>query len=140
MKQALFVISGVAIGLLAALVAVGCSKSDLMAQAEAQAGPGGAGAPNGMGSVMGIGGASNNINDICWVMSKFKPVRGPERTVLMMYRAEKGGEHFNLKDVRFIDADMRLFELGKHEPTVQSVLKTIDQDEADAIKPPPRRP
>ena len=140
MKQALFVVSGVAIGLLVALVAVSSSKSNLMAQAEAQAGPGGAAVPNGVGSVMGIGGASNNINDLCWVMTKFKPVRGPERTVLAMYRAERGGEHFNLKDVRFIDADMRLFELGKHDPNVQNVLKTIDWDEAEALKPPPLPP
>ena len=39
MKQALFVISGVAIGLLASLVAVVSAKPDYMAQAEAQAGP-----------------------------------------------------------------------------------------------------
>jgi hypothetical protein len=138
MKQALFVVSGVAIGLLAALVAVTASKSDLMAQAEAQAGPAAGGAGNGSGTILGVGGASNNINDLCWVLTKVKPVRGPERTVLAMYRAERGGEHFNLKDVRFIDADIRLIDLDskKHEPTVAAVLKSLPQEEQDALRPP----
>jgi len=140
MKQALFVVSGVAIGLLAALVAVTAGKYNLMAQAEAQAGPASSSGLSANGTIMGVGGAANNINDLCWVLTKIKPVRGPERTVLIMYRAERGGEHFNLKDVRFIDADTRLFELGKHDPTVQTIMKTIDPDEAEALKPPPRRP
>jgi len=136
MKQALFVVSGVAIGLLAALVAVTCSKSDLMAQAEAQAGPAAGGA--GGSTILGTGGATNNINDLCWVLTKVKPVRGPERTVLVMYRAERGGEHFNLKDVRFIDADIRMIDLDskKHDPTVATVLKSLPQEEQDALRPP----
>ena len=39
MKQALFVVSGMAIGLLAALMAVTFSKADVLSRAEAQAGP-----------------------------------------------------------------------------------------------------
>jgi len=140
MKQALFVVSGVAIGLLAALVAVTASKSDLMAQAEAQAGPASSSGLSGTGTIMGIGGASNNINDLCWVLTKVKPARGPERTVLTMYRAERGGEHFNLKDVRFIDADLRLIELGKHEPNVQTIMKSLPPEEAEVLKPQPRNP
>jgi hypothetical protein len=135
MKQALFVVSGVAIGLLAALVAVTSSRSDLMAQAEAQAGPASTGA-GGNGTILGVGGASNNINDLCWILTKVKPVRGPERTVLAMYRAERGGEHFNLKDVRFIDADLRLIELGKHEPTVATIMKSLPPEEAEVFRTP----
>jgi hypothetical protein len=136
MKQALFVISGVAIGLLASLVAVASSKTELLSRAEAQAAPA-SGGTNGT-TILGTGGATNNQNDLCWVLTKVKPVRGPERTVLAMYRAERGGEHFNLKDVRFIDADIRLIDLDskKHDPSVATVLKSLPQDEQDALRPP----
>ena len=136
MKQALFVISGVAIGLLASLVAVVSAKTDYVAQAEAQAGPSaGSGAGNG-GTIVATGGASNNQNDLCWVLTKVRPARGPERTVLALYRAERNGEQFNLKSVRMIDADLRLIELGKHEPSVGTILKSLPQEEQDALRPP----
>jgi hypothetical protein len=109
-----------------------------MAQAEAQAGPGANGAGNGSGTIVATGGATNNQNDLCWVLTKVKPVRGPERTVLAMYRAERGGEHFNLKDVRMIDADIRMIDLDskKHEPSVANVLKSLPPEEQDALRPP----
>ena len=118
------------------LVAVTASKSDLMAQAEAQAGPASSSGLSANGTIMGVGGAANNINDLCWVLTKVKPARGPERTVLAMYRAERGGEHFNLKDVRYIDADLRLVELGKHDPTVATIMKSLPAEEAEALRPP----
>lgn len=137
MKQALFVVSGVAIGLLAALVAMASGRTDFIARAEAQAGPGGG---NGAGgpTILGTGGGTQNQNDLCWVLTKVKPVKGPERTVLCLYRAERQGEHFNLKDVRFIDADIRLIELDskKHEPNVATVMKALPPDEQEALKPP----
>lgn len=139
MKQALFVVSGVAIGLLASLVAVLSTRTDFMPRAEAQAGPAAGGA--GGVTVMGTGGGSNNQNDLCWVLSRVKPARGPERTVLALYRAERGGELFNLKDVRFIDADLRHLDLDKkHEPTVSAVMKALPQEEQDSLRPPPRNP
>ena len=54
------------------------------------------------------------------------------------HKAERQGEHFNLKDVRFIDADTRLIELDakKHEPNVATVMKALPQEEQDALKPP----
>jgi hypothetical protein len=137
MKQALFVVSGVAIGLLTALVAVTCSKSDLMAQAEAQAGPGAGGA--GGVTVLGTGGATNNQNDLCWVLTKVKPAKGPERTVLAMYRAKRNGEFFDLEDVRMIDADLRVFELKgpahSKETTVEEILKKLPKEERETIIP-----
>ena len=95
MKQALFVVSGMAIGLLAALMAVTFSKADVLSRAEAQAGPNGG---NGAGSptILGTGGSTQNQNDLCWVLTKVKPVRGPDRTVLLLYKAEAQGNHFNL--------------------------------------------
>lgn len=138
MKQALFVVSGVAIGLLAALVAVTSSRSDLMAQAEAQAGPAAGGAGNGT-TVLGTGGASNNQNDLCWVLSRVKPAKGPERTVLAMYRAKRNGEFFDLEDVRMIDADLRVFELKgpahSKDYTVEEILKKLPKEEREAIIP-----
>jgi len=140
MKQALFVVSGVAIGLLAALVALASGRTEFISRAEAQAGPA-AGGANGPSVVLGTGGGSNNQNDLCWVLSKVKPARGPERTVLSLYRARKGGEYFDLEDVRMIDADLRIIDMKVNEhraakTDVAGILKQLPQAEQDAIRPP----
>ncbi|HLY07768.1 MAG TPA: hypothetical protein VKW04_00560 [Planctomycetota bacterium] len=139
MKQALFVISGAAIGLLASLVAVVSSRTDFMSRVEAQAGPAAGGAGNGTATILGTGGGTNNVNDLCWVLSKVKPAKGPERMVLAMYRAKRGGEFFDLEDVRMIDADLRVFELkgSSHskETSVEEILKKLPKDEREAIVP-----
>jgi hypothetical protein len=140
MKQALFVVSGVAIGLLAALVAVTSGRTEFIPRAEAQAGPA-AGGANGPSAVLGTGGGSNNTNDLCWVLSKMKPARGPERTVLSLYRAKKGGEYFDLEDVRMIDADIRIIDMKaadhkRANSDVAGIIKALPQAEQDAIRPP----
>ena len=142
MKQALFVISGVAIGLLASLVAVASCRTDFISRAEAQAGPAAGGAGNGTTTVLGTGGGTNNQNDLCWVLSKVKPVKGPERLVLALYRAKRGGDYFDLEDVRMVDADLRIVDMKatQHKQAnsdVQSILKALPKDEADALKPTP---
>lgn len=140
MKQALFVISGIAIGLLLALVAVAASpRTELLPRADAQAGPA-AGGANGT-VVLGTGGGSANQNDLCWVLTKVKPARGPERTVLSMYRAKRGGDYFDLEDVRMIDADLRIIDMKatfhkQANSDVASILKALPQAEQDAIRPP----
>ena len=134
MKQAMFVVSGVAIGLWMAQVASGAKA--VLPQADAQAGPnGGSGA--GTTTVLGIGGSTQNQNDLAWVLTKVKPVRGPERTVLCMYKAEDQGKHFNLKDVRYLDADIRLLELerDRHQPNVEKVFKSLPPEEQEALRP-----
>jgi hypothetical protein len=143
MKQALFVVSGVAVGLLLALVAVASSggKRDFMPQAEAQAGPGAGGA--GGTIVLGTGGGTNNQNDLCWVLTRIKPAKGPDRTVLAMYRAKRNGDYFDLEDVRMIDADLRIFEFKNDVhakgTTVQDILKGLPKEERESIVPPPPR-
>ena len=137
MKNALLVVSGVAIGLMAALVAMATNGSGIR-QAEAQAGPAGGGGAGAPPLIMGTGGANNNVNDICWVLSKVKPVKGPERTVLALYRIKNQGQHFDLADVRMIDADLRVIDLDakKHDPSVEKVLKSLPKEEAEALLPP----
>jgi hypothetical protein len=133
MKNALLIVSGLSLGLLAALA----TKADLGLPAYAQAGPGGgAGAGNGT-TIVATGGGTQNQNDLCWVLAKVKPVKGPERMVLALYRAERQGESFNLKDVRAIDADLRLIELDakKHVPDVPSVLRFLPKEEQEALRP-----
>jgi hypothetical protein len=139
MKQALFVVSGVAIGLLAALVAVASSKTEFISRAEAQAGPAAGGATG--TTVLGTGGGTNNQNDLCWVLTSVKPARGPQRMVLSLYRAKRGGEYFDLEDVRMIDADQRIIDMKAtlHKQVnsdVQTILKALPQAEQDAIRPP----
>ena len=140
MKQALFVVSGVAIGLLAALATQAASRTEFISRAEAQAGPASAGA-GGPSVVVGTGGGSSNVNDLCWVISKVKPVRGPERTVLALYRARRSGDYFDLEDVRMIDADLRIIDMKAAEhrqakSDVQSILKALPREESDVLKPP----
>ncbi|MBI3857342.1 MAG: hypothetical protein HY293_16770 [Planctomycetes bacterium] len=137
MKQALFVISGVAIGLLAALVAVASTKTEFLPRAEAQAGPGGGNGASGS-PILATGGSTQNQNDLCWVLTKVKPVKGPERSVLVLYKAEDQGKHFNLKDVRFIDADIRVVELDakRHDPSVATIMKSLPPEEVEALRPP----
>jgi hypothetical protein len=57
--------------------------------------------------------------------------------VLALYKAEQQGTHFNLKDVRMLDADLRVVELDpkKHDLPVMTVLKSLPKEEQDAIKP-----
>lgn len=133
MKNALLIVSGVSLGLIAALA----SRAEICPTADAQAGPAaGAGAGNGT-TIVATGGATQNQNDLCWIVAKVKPVKGPERTVLALYRAERQGESFNLKDVRAIDADLRLIELDakKHNPDVPSVLRALPKEEQEALRP-----
>jgi hypothetical protein len=140
MKQALFVMSGVAIGLLVALVAAVSTRGDFLAPAHAQAGPAAGGASG--TSVLGTGGGSSNQNDLCWVLTRVKPARGPERTVLSLYRAKRGGEYFDLEDVRMLDADLRIIDMKAalhkqaNNTDVASILKALPQAEQDAIRPP----
>ena len=139
MRNALLVVSGVAIGLLGALVAMASGRG-MLPQADAQAGPA-AGGAEGPRMVLGTGGGSNNLNDLCWVLTKVKPARGPERSVLALYRAKRGGEYFDLEDVRMIDADVRVVEFKgddhkKGASDFQKILKLLPKDEQDAILPP----
>ena len=132
MKQALFVISGVAIGLLAALVAVTSSRSNLMAQAEAQAAAADASQASG-NMVMGIGGSSNNINDLCWVLikDKGKTRQGEyDRYSLSLYKANNQGA-FDLTDEREISFDGKLIQMNhpqhNKELTPKEIKKKIDE-------------
>ncbi len=102
MKQALFVVSGVAIGLLSALVAMGSPRS-LVPQADAQSGPGAGNGASAPIVIVATGGATPNQNDLCWVyrQEKGKNARGEyDRTSLSLYKAANNGTSFDLVDTR----------------------------------------
>jgi len=113
MKQALFVISGVAIGLLASLVAVMSSRTEWMSRAMAQsASPDGTQVSGNM--IMGIGGGATNQNDLCWVLikDKGKTRQGDyDRYSLSLYKANNQGV-FDLTDMREISFDGKLIQLS----------------------------
>lgn len=138
MRNALLVVSGVAIGLLGALVAVASHRS-ILPEANAQAGPNGGGGAQGPTMVLGTGGGSNNLNDLCWVLTKVKPARGPERTVLALYRAKKQGEAFDLEDVRMLDVDLRILELDgrdhKAGTGIKQLLPKLPKEDQEALFP-----
>ena len=131
MKQALFVVSGVAIGLLTALAAVGSSGKSDLPQANAQAaGPGDSQSAGNV--IMGIGGASPNQNDLCWVLVKGKSKTGEERYSLSLYKADNKGV-FDLTDERDITYDGKMIQLNhpghNKELTPQAIKKKLDQAE-----------
>lgn len=113
MKQALFVVSGVAIGLLASFVAMASGRTDFVPKAMAQPTlPEGAQAAGNM--IMGIGGASTNQNDLCWVLIKDrgKTRQGEyDRYSLSLYKANNQGV-FDLTDMREISFDGKLIQLN----------------------------
>jgi hypothetical protein len=134
MKQALFVMSGVSVGLLASLVAFGCGRTEVIPRALAQAAsPDGAQA--GGAAIMGIGGASNNINDLCWVLMKDKGHRRQgdyDRYSLCLYKANGQGV-FDLTDAREISFDGKLIQLNhpshNKELTPQALMKKFDEQQ-----------
>jgi hypothetical protein len=115
MKQALFVLSGVAIGLLSALVALGCCKSDFIGQAEAQAGPAGGNGAGGPAVILATGGATPNQNDLLWLyrQEKGKNAKGQEydRFTLTLYKAGNQGTSFDLIDTREVTWDGKPVQL-----------------------------
>jgi hypothetical protein len=138
MKLAFGIALGAAVGMFAAMVATHAGGSSVQT-AEAQAGPGAGAGANGT-LILGTGGGTANQNDLCWVLSKVKPAKGPERTVLALYRAERNGAVFELQDVRMIDADLRVIELKKKlhaaDYQVENILKELPKEERESIVPP----
>jgi hypothetical protein len=80
--------------------------------------------------------------DLCWVLTKVKPARGPERNVLALYRSERMGESFTLRSVRWVDPDLRAMDLaaGNEKLPVKKVLDALPQEEKDALRPPQQNP
>lgn len=132
MKQALLVMSGVSIGVLASLAAFGCCRSELLPSAAAQsASPDGT--QSGANMIMGIGGATNNQNDLCWVLIKDKGhTRQGEydRYSLSLYKANSQGV-FDLTDMREISFDGKLVQLNhpshNKDLTPQAIKKKLDE-------------
>ena len=133
MKSALGMALGAFAGFLGAVVAI---QSGLLPKAEAQAGPGGGAGAEGQ-TIVATGGGTNNQMDLCWVLTKVKPARGPERHVLALYRAERMGEGFSLRTVRFIDPDLRAVDLqaDSKKLTVKQVLDALPPEEQATLRP-----
>jgi hypothetical protein len=147
MKQALFVISGVAIGLLGSLVAIVSGRVDFIPKALAQAAsPEGSQAGGNM--IMGIGGATNNQNDLCWILikDKGKTRQGDyDRYSLSLYKANSQGV-FDLTDMRETSFDGKLIQLShpshNKELAPKELKKKIDEQHQrdEQQQAPPRNP
>ena len=90
--------------------------------------------------ILGTGGGKDNTTDLCWVLARVKPAKGPDRTVLALYRARQQGEYFDLQDVRMIDGDLRMFELKKPKhkaegTDVEAILKLLPKEEQETLTP-----
>jgi hypothetical protein len=144
MKQALFVLSGVAIGLLSALVAFGCCRTEFIGQAEAQAAP----AANGAGGpavILATGGSTPNQNDLLWVFRQDKgKIRGQEydRTSVSLYKASNNGVSFDLVDTRETTWDGKPVQLnvGGHNKSLspKELKKAWEQEQREQENQPPR--
>jgi hypothetical protein len=122
MKNAILILTGVALGLLGALGAAAPRRGDLFAGAQAQTMPPD---PGGTSVVLGTGGATPNQNDLCWVLfrEKGKDRAGADhdRYALCLYKAMNGGQFFDLADVRELTYDPKpsqLFVPG-HKPELK---------------------
>ena len=93
-------------------------------------------------TILATGGSSDNKNDVLWVLTKIKPVRGPERMVLAMYKVDEQARGFSLKGARMLDADRRCVDLqaGNNVLSVKDVINALPTEEQDALKPPPATP
>lgn len=135
MGKGLWIASGIVVGVVVNLLVTRFASPS-------NAAPQGADSNNGP-MILGTGGMVDNRNDLCWVLSKVKPVKGKERTVLAMYRAKDNPDRFDLADVRMIDGDLRYvdFEHETHKGnTVEKVLKSLPKEEKEDILPPPEKP
>jgi len=135
MKPALCLVSGVAIGLLAALAAAASSKPEFLSRAEAQAAAADA-AQAGGSVIMGIGGSTNNQNDLCWILlkDKGKTRQGEyDRYSLSLYKANGQGV-FDLTDMREISFDGKLIQLNhpshNKDLSPQNLKKKIEDQQA----------
>lgn len=126
MKAAMGATIGVAAILLAACL-----------NGQAQAGPA-VGAGAGEATILATGGSSDNKSDILWIVTKVKPVRGPERMVLAMYQVDPRGQGFSLKGARMLDGDLRCidFQAGNKTPTVNEIIKALPPEEQAVLRPP----
>ena len=122
---------------IAAAVLLGSIISGLaVTSTPAQGAPGAAGRGEGEFYVLQTGGAQSNQMDLCWIMAKVRPVGGKERTVLALYRAEKNGDAFDLKAVRWIDPDLQMIEYNSSKPSVKDVLKSLPAAQQNVLNPP----
>ena len=145
MRNALLVVSGVAIGLLGALVTMASNGSG-MKQAEAQAVQSDAGTST---VIMGTGGSMPNTNDLCWLFfkdrAKDKTGKEHDRYSLCMYKSTNNGQAFDLVGEREVTYDMKATLLP---PNIKTAFSPKDLKKAweDTQKPqeqpnqPPRNP
>lgn len=102
MKNTFLVVTGIGLGLLAAVLAFGSADRRGIPLAEAQ----GAGAAGANGTVLlATGGAAPNLNDLLWILSQDKTEK-QERWMLCCYRVENG-KLFDLIDIREVTYDMK---------------------------------
>ncbi len=144
MKQALFVLSGVAIGLLSALVAF-ASRSEFIHQADAQSGPAGGNGAGGPAVILATGGATPNQNDLLWVFKQDKgKIRGQEydRTSVSLYKAANNGASFDLVDTRETTWDGKPVQLNVagHNKSLspKELKKAWEQEQREQENAPPR--
>ena len=124
--------------LLAAALSGGLVAGGMMPESRAEAFQAAPFQAGGQGVQMVTGGATPNQQDLCWLLTKVRIESGLERTVLMMYKAQRNGTYFDLIDSRWVDPDFRVAELQatRHNPTVQQVLQGLPPKEQAPFLPP----
>jgi len=147
MRKTLFAAAGLVLGLAAAAVC-GLARPAALPEAHAQAMAAGSGE---VGPVMmGMGGAQQNQNDLCWILFRDKsrahptakrPNPDPFRYSLCLYRVVNNGQAFDLVDVREVSYDFKIVQLNVpgHNPrlTPQAILNFFEdglKKEADREK------
>ncbi len=122
MRNGFVAATGTGIVLLAAAAALAFARPVALPEARAQTVATGAGETGPV--MMGIGGAQQNQNDLCWILFRDKgrdrQNQTYDRYALCLYRAVNNGHAFDLVDVRELSYDFKISQLNipGHSPAL----------------------
>jgi len=130
--------STVGIGMLSGLIVM-MGSAMMNAGADTAAHAAGQGADGATGRyVMAVGGATQNQNDLVWVLNEHKPnanlkrsdakVVKPDVVSLCLYKAAENGKKMQLVGVRDIAYDIEMFEMNQESPTPTEIIKELSKN------------
>lgn len=101
----------------------------------------------GTGLLMGIGGSTNNINDLLWVLVKHPAPKRPagadagivaskdERMTLCCYQVSNGARSMRLVATRDISFDVDVPEMNNERPSVKTIIEELKKTQPKEKEP-----
>ncbi len=134
MRKGFVAATGTGLVLLAAAAALAFARPVALPEARAQTVAAGTGETGPV--MMGIGGAQQNQNDLCWILFRDKALdrqnQERDRYALCLYRAANNGQVFDLVDVREVSYDFKISQLNVpgHNPALAPKMMKKAYEEA----------